>query len=223
MGSRIDKSGTFQFFCSWSGGKDSCLALFRMLNAGNICRCLFTMIDETGEHSRSHGLTPDLLKKQSRMMNLELYTGNASWEKYEDEFRKRLTSFRQCGLSHAVFGDIDIEPHRQWIERLCNESGFQSHLPLWKESRKNIINEFINASFKAIIVMVNTTKMPEEFLGRTIDHVLIAELEDLGIDVCGENGEFHSFVYDGPLFNYPVEFNIRNTIRMHEYSFLEIS
>jgi uncharacterized protein (TIGR00290 family) len=179
------------------------------------------MIDETGELP-DPGLTPDLLKKQSRMMNLE-HIREMQLGKYEDEFRKRLTSFRQCGLSHAVFGDIDIEPHRQWIERLCNESGFQSHLPLWKESRKNIINEFINASFKAIIVMVNTTKMPEEFLGRTIDHVLIAELEDLGIDVCGENGEFHSFVYDGPLFNYPVEFNIRNTIRMHEYSFLEIS
>ncbi|NLL12885.1 MAG: diphthine--ammonia ligase [Fibrobacter sp.] len=217
-----DKSSAFQFFCSWSGGKDSCLALFRMLNAGNVCRCLFTMIDETGEHSRSHGLTPELLERQSRMMNLPLYTGNASWENYEDEFRKRLKIFRQSGLSHGVFGDIDLEQHRQWVERICNESGFHSHLPLWKENRKDVVKEFIDASFKAVIVVVNTGKMPEEFLGRSIDHKLVGELEDLGIDACGENGEFHSFVYDGPLFEYPVNFSIRSTIRMDGYSYLEI-
>lgn len=180
------------------------------------------MIDETGEHSRSHGLTPELLKRQSRLMNLPLYTGNASWKNYEDEFRKGLISLRQCGLSHGVFGDIDLEHHRQWVERICNESGFQSHLPLWKENRKDMVSEFIDASFKAVIVVVNTRKMPEEFLGRSIDHRLIAELEDLGIDACGENGEFHSFVYDGPLFKYPVDFNIRNTMRIKGYSFLDI-
>lgn len=222
MNSCNDKSGAFQFFCSWSGGKDSCLALFRMLNAGHVCRCLFTMIDETGERSRSHGLTPELLKRQSRMMNLPLYIANASWKIYEDEFRKRMMSFKQCGLSHGVFGDIDLEPHRQWVEKICNESGFQSHLPLWKENRRDIVNEFIDASFKALIVVVNSRKMPDEFLGRSIDRRLIGELEDLGIDACGENGEFHSFVYDGPLFKSPVDFSIRNTISIQDYSFLEI-
>lgn len=223
MISSIDKSGAFQFFCSWSGGKDSCLALFRMLNAGHVCKCLFTMIDEAGKLSRSHGLTPGLLERQSRMLNLPLFTANASWENYEDEFRKILISFRQHGLSNGVFGDIDLEPHRQWVERICNESNFQPHLPLWKENRRDLVNEFIDSSFKALIVVVNTGKMPEEFLGRTIDSKLISELEDLGIDACGENGEFHSFVYDGPLFKHPVDFKIQNTIRMNNYSFLEIS
>lgn len=222
MNSRNIKSGTFEFFCSWSGGKDSCLALYRMLNAGHVCRSLFTMVDEDGKYSRAHGLTPDLIKRQSRMMNLPLCTVNASWKNYEDEFRKKLTSFRQNGLTHGVFGDIDLEQHRQWVERICDETGFQFHLPLWKEKRKDMVNEFIDLSFKAVIVVVNTRKMPERFLGRVIDYSIVGELEDLGIDACGENGEFHSFVFDGPLFKSSVDFTIHNTINIQGYSFLEI-
>lgn len=222
MNTEIGMNIPIHFFCSWSGGKDSCLALNRMLNAGNICNGIFTMIDETGEQSRSHGLHPELLKKQSMMLNLPLYTANANWENYEDEFRKKLSLLKLGGLSNGVFGDIDLEPHREWVERICNECGFRPHLPLWKEDRCALVNEFIEAGFKAVIVVVNTKKMPQRFLGRNIDHKLIVELKETGIDVCGENGEYHSFVYDGPLFKNPVQYSVNKTHSVGEYRFLEL-
>lgn len=222
MNSEIGVNSPIHFFCSWSGGKDSCLALNRMLNDGNICKGLFTMIDETGQQSRSHGLHPELLKRQSMMLNLPLCTANASWENYEDEFSKKLSFLKQSGLCNGVFGDIDLEPHREWVERVCIESGVRPHLPLWKEDRCALINEFIEAGFKALVVVVNTRKMPQRFLGRNIDHKLVVELEELGIDACGENGEYHSFVYDGPQFKNPVKYSINKTRFFGEYRFLEL-
>lgn len=216
------KSDPIRFFCSWSGGKDSCLALFRMIKTGNVCEGLFTMIDETGEHSRSHGLPPDLLRKQSQALELPITTAAANWNSYENEFKKKLEYFKTNGLKHGVFGDIDLEPHRAWVDRVCSECNFTAHLPLWQEKRRTLVSEFIGADFKALIVVVNTNMIPERFLGRVIDHKLVCELENIGVDACGENGEFHTFVYDGPLFSNPVDFRITDIIAKDEYRFLSL-
>jgi diphthine-ammonia ligase len=211
------------FFCSWSGGKDSCLSLYRMISAGHQCASLFTMLDESGIYSRSHGLTQLSLEAQAEAMGLSLRTANASWKNYEAQFKKQAARFRDEGILHGVFGDIDLEPHREWVERVCRESGITPHLPLWKGNRRELAQEFINAGFKALVVVVNTSKMPGRFLGRLIDDELISELEALGVDACGENGEFHSFVYDGPLFKHKLNFTKRDIISRDEYSFLSIA
>jgi uncharacterized protein (TIGR00290 family) len=181
------------------------------------------MFDEKGIHSRSHGLMLLSLEAQAESMGLSLHTANASWETYEAQFKKQAARFSDEGILHGVFGDIDLEPHREWVERVCRESGITPHLPLWKGNRLELMREFINAGFKALVVVVNTSKMPCRFLGRLIDDELISELEALGMDACGENGEFHSFVYDGPLFKQKLNFTRRDIISHDEYSFLPIA
>lgn len=212
-----------RFFSSWSGGKDSCLALYRACNAGYSCASLFTMIDETGNRSRSHNLLPEALEAQAAAMEIPLRTAAASWENYEARFREQASLFRIEGILHGVFGDIDLEPHREWVVRVCDESGITAHEPLWKGVRRDLVGEFIAAGFKALVVVVNTKKMPAHFLGRTIDFSLVNELESMGIDACGENGEYHSFVYGGPLFKKDMCFTGEAVIEKEEYAFLPIS
>ncbi|MBN1600952.1 MAG: diphthine--ammonia ligase [Chitinispirillaceae bacterium] len=212
----------YNFFSSWSGGKDSCLSLYRMIQKGNYCSSLFTMLDETGLHSRSHGLTHETLLVQAQAMGIPLVISKAAWGEYEAQFKMLTTQFKRNNVEHGVFGDIDLEPHREWIERVCNETGIAPHLPLWKENRRKIVEEFIDLGFKALIVVVNCNLMPERFLGRIMDMELIEELEAEGVDACGENGEFHTFVYDGPLFKKKITLSKGTEIHFDWYTFLPV-
>jgi diphthine-ammonia ligase len=212
-----------RFFCSWSGGKDSCLALYRSIMAGNSCASLLTMIDETGNHSRSHGLSPEALAAQAHSLGIPLKTASTTWDSYESIFKTNSTEFVKSGVTNGVFGDIDLLPHREWVERVCGDIGITAHLPLWQANRRALVTEFVSAGFKAIIVVVNTSKMPERFLGRTIDLDLVAELEAVGVDACGENGEFHTFVFDGPIFKKRLDFTHSNIIKQNEYVFLPLN
>jgi uncharacterized protein (TIGR00290 family) len=212
----------FSFFASWSGGKDSCLALHRMIRARHPCTSLFTMIDESGKHSRSHGLYPDALAAQAKAMGIPILMTRASWEGYEAQFKKNAEVFKAQGVLHGAFGDIDLEPHREWVERICTESGLIAHEPLWYGARRELVNEFISAGFRAVIIVVDTNQMPIKFLGREIDDGLVGELEAIGVDACGENGEFHTFVYDGPLFRHRVDFTTGTIFNINNHSVLPI-
>jgi diphthine-ammonia ligase len=210
------------FFCSWSGGKDSCLALYRSLKAGRPCAALFTMIDETGVKSRSHELSPDALAKQARAMGIPLRTASASWDDYETKFKEAASSLREEGILHGVFGDIDLKEHREWVERVCGEIGMEAHLPLWEGTRRDLVMEFLKAGFQALIVVVDTRKMPDAYLGRKLDLALIDELEGIGVDACGENGEFHTFVFDGPIFREKLELSLGAVERIQEYAYIPV-
>jgi uncharacterized protein (TIGR00290 family) len=215
-------SSVERFFCSWSGGKDSCLALYRMIQAGYECKTLFTMLDETGVRSRSHGLTPEVLLIQAQAMGIPLITGLATWGAYEKQFKEVVSVIQNDNVINGVFGDIDLQPHRDWVERVCHETGIKPHLPLWNKARRTLIEEFIDTGFKACIIVVNCSMMSNRFLGRVIDKPLIAELEADGIDACGENGEFHTFVFDGPLFKQKIHYTAGDTITLDNYSYLPI-
>jgi uncharacterized protein (TIGR00290 family) len=180
------------------------------------------MIDESGKHSRSHGLLPESLQIQAQSMGIPLRTAKASWGSYELQFREQAARFKDEGVAHGVFGDIDLEPHREWVTRVCGEAGVKAHLPLWKGNRRELVEEFLKAGFKAIIVVINTSMMPDRFLGRTMDLPLIGELESAGVDACGENGEFHTFVYDGPLFKQKLEVTPKESISKDNYVFLPL-
>lgn len=188
---------------SWSGGKDSCLALWRARNAGIRVPLLITAMDEDGRKSRSHGVPPELLEAQAASLGARLQRYHASWASYEEQFISMLRAAKDEGIAHALFGDIDLQPHRDWEEKVCAAAGLTAHLPLWGEARRALVDEFLAAGFKAIVVCINGQHLPREFCGREFDAAFLADLPP-GVDACGENGEFHTFVYDGPAFSAPV-------------------
>jgi uncharacterized protein (TIGR00290 family) len=218
-----NNTSSHKSFCSWSGGKDSCLALYRLISKGYHCNYLFTMLNETGNNSRSHSIPPSLLAKQAMSIGIPGKTAIASWNDYENVFIEQMRIFSAEGITHGIFGDIDLEPHKLWEEKVCSAHTIAAVLPLWKSNRRTIVEEFVDAGFKAIIVVINTNMMPAHFLGREIDKKLIEELESIGVDACGENGEYHSFVYDGPLFSSPVDFNKCSILKSDNYVFLDLN
>lgn len=211
-------------FVSWSGGKDSALACYRaMRNGGVEVAHLLNMLSEDGTHSRSHRLSRAVLQAQSQAMGLALTLGSATWQGYEAEFKKILAELRTGGVSAGVFGDIDVQPHRDWVERVCGESGMNAVLPLWGGSRRSLVDEFIALGFKAVIVTVQLDRMGEEWLGRELDARFVEDMRRLpDVDLCGENGEYHTFVYDGPLFTRPVAFTRGEKLRNGNHAFLDI-
>lgn len=195
-------------FVSWSGGKDSAMAYYYAIKEyGAEVMYLLNMLSEDGRYSRSHHLSVALLKAQAEAMGIPIVQREATWEGYEEEFKKALSLLKGEGIQAGVFGDIDLQGHRDWVERVCSESGLTAILPLWQRSRESLIDEFIANGFKAVIVAVKSESMGSEWLGRELDRQFVKDLKRLPqVDLCGENGEYHTFVYDGPIFKRPVEF-----------------
>jgi len=189
------------FFCSWSGGKDSCLALYRAIQQGGQPRALLTMLIENGERSRSHGIPIDLLKKQALALGIPLVTRATSWDNYESTFISAITELKKEGVEAGVFGDIDIDAHREWSRQVCSVATIKSYHPLWQESRYTLLHELIEAGFKAIIIVVKNGILDKQFLGKIIHSDTLREIEKIGIDVSGERGEYHTVVTDGPIFS----------------------
>ncbi|GAB4345403.1 MAG: diphthine--ammonia ligase [Desulfobulbaceae bacterium] len=208
------------FFASWSGGKDSCLALYRAIGQGGGPRRLFTMFAEEGR-SRSHGLPRTIIEAQAAAMGIPVRIETASWDDYESVFLDVLAELRDEGIVDGVFGDIDLAAHREWVERVCGSRGVRPHLPLWQEERRDLLDDFIGAGFRAMIVVVDHRRLDESFLGRVLDRKTVMELEAAGVDACGEEGEYHSLVFDGPLFAAPLEISRGAIVRRDGYSFLE--
>jgi len=209
-------------FVSWSGGKDSCLALFKTMQNGNKPDQLLTMFTEGGERTKSHGLHRTIVEAQAEALSLPLFTCNTSWDAYENIFLDALRSFKNDGVSMGVFGDIDLEPHREWVERVCGLEGIHASLPLWKRARKELLTEFLDAGFSAIIIAVKDELLDTSFLGRTLNEETITDLENSGVDACGEEGEYHTVVIDGPIFSQSINVAPGEIVSQQGYSFLDI-
>jgi len=188
---------------SWSGGKDSCLALWRAQKFGINTSHLLTALDESGLKTRSHGVSKALILAQGEALDIHNEFISASWQDYEEDFISKLKQLHTEGITQAIFGDIDLIPHREWEEKVCASANITALLPLWNENRLVLVNEFLNAGFKARVTCVDGRFLDESFVGLEFDTQFIAGLPK-GVDACGENGEFHTFVYDGPNFSQPV-------------------
>jgi uncharacterized protein (TIGR00290 family) len=188
---------------SSSGGKDSLLAMWHASAAGLPVRTMLTMFDESGKRSRSHGVPRELIQLQAAALGLELVAPSASWATYEAVFVATLRQLRERGHGIAVFGDIDLDAHRDWEERVCAAAGMTAHLPLWRRDRRTLAEEVLSLGFRAIVVCTDARHLADTFCGREYDERFIASLPE-GVDACGENGEFHTFVYDGPAFSAPL-------------------
>jgi diphthine-ammonia ligase len=207
--------------CSWSGGKDSCFALMQCIQQGYIPAVLINMMNEQGHISRSHGLPLQVLQQQAASMQVPLVSIPASWNDYEQHFVAALENTRRTyQLGSMVFGDIDLQAHRDWEEMVCAKAGLQALLPLWQQNSKMLLLAMLDAGIQTMIVSCNTT-MGESFLGQWLNLELITRLEAIGVDVCGENGEFHTVVVNCPLFNQPVQLPARGKILHNNYWFLQ--
>lgn len=205
---------------SWSGGKDSCYALMLAIEQGGNLSVLLNMMNENKKISRSHGLTPSILNQQSKNIQAPLVGIPSSWEDYESKYIDALKSLKEQYLTSAVvFGDIDLEPHREWEEKVCKSANLEAMLPLWQQNRKELVYKMIDSGIKAIITSCNTT-LGESYLGKQITKELVNEMETLGVDACGENGEYHTVVVDCPLFLNPINLPKQTKTTHNNYCFL---
>jgi len=188
---------------SWSGGKDSCLACYKAIKEGHEVCFLLNFISEEYKRCCFHGVSSDILRKQSEAVGIPIVQREvpADMTGYEDKFKIAVSELiDKYDIKGMVFGDIYLDEHRNWVERVCNDLKITPLEPLWNKPAENIVREFIDYGFKAIVISAKADLFSEDFLGREIDYSLVEELKKRNICLCGENGEFHTFVYDGPMF-----------------------
>lgn len=183
---------------------------------------LLNVMNENGKISRSHGIPKAILQAQAEAAALPIHLISSSWQEYEQHFTAALKELKDtyC-VSHAVFGDIDLQPHRDWEEMVCNKAGLTAYLPLWQQDRRSLVMQMLNSGIQTMIVSCNGV-MGTSFIGKTLTLSVIDELEALGVDACGENGEFHTLVYDCPLFKYPIEVEVIRALEHEQYFFSEL-
>lgn len=187
---------------SWSGGKDSCLACYKAMENGYDVQYLLNFISRESKRGCFHGIESGLMKLQAELIGVPLVQKEvtADMKKYEEEFKEGVMELRNGKISHMVFGDIFLLDQINWVERVCRDIGITPVEPLWENKPENIVEEFVSLGFEAIIVSCQAEKLGKEFIGRTIDKTLAAELKTRGVCPCGENGEFHTLVINGPNF-----------------------
>lgn len=197
---------------NWSSGKDSALALYKTLqNPDFKIEYLLTSVNQQFQRISMHGVRVELLEAQAKSIGLPLKIMQIpempTMEVYENLMTKTLSELKNEGITHSVFGDIFLEDLRKYREDQLLKIGFEAVFPLWKIPTHDLIQEFISLGFKTIVVCVNERYLDKSFVGRIIDQEFINDLPD-NVDVCGENGEFHTFTFDGPIFSVPIQFEI---------------
>ncbi|PCH68408.1 MAG: ATP-binding protein [Bacteroidetes bacterium] len=198
-------------FC-WSGGKDSALCLHKVLQADKYeVVALLTTVNEHYKRISMHGVREELLDEQAKSIGIPLekmYVGKESTnEEYEENMGVILEKYKAKGITQVVFGDIFLEDLKQWRENNLKKVELSGLFPLWKMDTNELINEFIESGFKTITCCINDGYLGEDMVGRVIDASFVTDLPD-SVDPCGENGEFHSFAFDGPIFKQKIEFEI---------------
>jgi diphthine-ammonia ligase len=189
---------------SWSGGKDSYLALHRSRSSYDVV-AMITMFNDDGSRSRSHGLRPEILRAQADRLGLPLFAGRGSWMTYESGYRQALINARSLDISHVIFGDIMYESNREFPERVCAAEGLVAVEPLWNEPTDSLFREFVGTGADARLVTVRDGVIDSSWLGRRLTLALLDDIRALGIDACGEHGEYHTVVLDAPLFSSPLK------------------
>ena len=195
-----------KFVCSYSGGKDSTLALYRAIQAGHEPVALLVTCDKENERSWFHNIPYALMKDAAQALKIPLLRVETEGERYAGDFEQALIECGKMGAGMCVFGDIDIQEHYDWCDARCKNAGMESFFPLWQQLRQEVVAAFLEAGFQALITVVNTDSMDESYVGQTLCKALVSKMAAEGVDVCGEMGEYHTFVYDGPLFSRPVPF-----------------
>jgi len=205
---------------SWSGGKDSSLALHEIQKSGKYeITSLITTVTSEYERVSMHGLRTVLLEQQAGSLNIPLQkvfiSKNASNDEYENNFIQALIRFKESGINQVVFGDLYLEDIKKYREALLQKIGMQGVFPIWKRDTNKLALEFIDSGFRAITICVDSNVLGKEFAGREFDLQFLNDLPE-GIDPCGENGEFHTFTYEGPIFKKPIDHRLGEIVLRDE-------
>lgn len=211
-----------KFVASYSGGKDSMLAIYRAIKAGLEPLCFIITYNKDRNLSWFHGVPKGLLENVSKSLNILIWLIETNGEEYTKNFEKGLTKAKELGAEVCIFGDIDLEGHLVWCSERCENVGLKPYFPLWKENRKTLVYEFLESGFSSTFTVINTKMLNDKFLGMTMTKEICEQIEKEGADICGENGEYHTFVYNGPIFKEEIKFKFGDKIENNGYSILPI-
>jgi uncharacterized protein (TIGR00290 family) len=188
----------------WSGGKDSAFAADRARRSGVEIACLVNFYDEATGRVRFHATRTELIAAQAEAIGVPLVARGTTWPGFETAFRDMLGTLRNDGIDGIIFGDIHLGDVRAWYEERVQAAGLRHLEPLWGEAPRDLLAEFVGRGGRAVITCCESEKLDESWLGRIIDERFVRDIASVQIDPCGENGEYHSFAFAGPLFTRPV-------------------
>ena len=211
-----------KFVASYSGGKDSMLAIYRAIRLGMEPVRLITTYNTDLSRSWFHGIPDPVLQAVSHSLRIPVQLIRTSWQDYRENFLAQLKQDRQDGAEVCVFGDIDIEEHLEWCSGVCRDAGMEALFPLWHESRADLVRESISLGFQANITVVDTSRLSDRHLGHVLTEDTIRAIQSEGADICGENGEYHTFVSDGPIFSSPIPFSFGEKLIRGNYAVLPL-
>lgn len=209
------------YIASWSGGKDSCFACYEAICKGYNISYLVNFISREYKRVSFHGTEAKLIKLQAEAVDIPLLQKETTWNGYEQEFKDAVRSLIPYGVTGMVFGDIYLQEHKDWVERVCGKLGIEATEPLWGKEPEKILFDFINAGFEAIIVSAKSDLFREKWIGHKVDRKFLRYLKENKIDVCGENGEYHTFVTGGPMFKKQIKINKSRSIIRDGYWLLD--
>lgn len=211
---------------SWSSGKDSAMALYRVLRTGELeVSGLLTTVTDQFRRVSMHGVREELLDLQAESIGITLEKVRIPYpcpnQVYEQKMTEVLSAWKSRGATHAIFGDLFLEDIRKYREGNLSKVHITPVFPLWLENTATLAKEMLRVGFRAIVTCVDPRKMDPSFAGREFDELLLSELPH-GVDPCGENGEFHTFVYDGPVFKEPLRVKVGERVLRDEFQFADV-
>jgi len=209
------------YISSWSGGKDSCFACYKVICEGYNVSHLLNFISKEYKRVSFHGTEAKLIQLQAEAIGIPLLQKETTWNGYEQEFKDAVKSLIPNGVTGMVFGDIYLQEHKDWAERVCRELGIEAIEPLWGQDPERVLLEFIDAGFEATVVSAKTDLFDDKWMGQKLDGEFLSHLKDNNIDLCGENGEYHTFVTDGPMFQKKIKITKSQPITRDGYWFLD--
>ncbi|PTU31434.1 diphthine--ammonia ligase [Stenotrophobium rhamnosiphilum] len=196
---------------AWSGGKDSSLALHRVLSQGDYeVTALLTTLSSEFRRISMHGVREELLEQQAQSLGISLVKMEVLERTniaYEKELERHLREFKSQGVEAVIFGDIHLVDLRAYRETILDRVGLKGIFPLWQEAPQALLNEFFAEGFRSVTCCVDAQRLGEEHVGRVLDAAFVQSLP-ADVDVCGENGEYHSYCFDGPIFQRPVAYSL---------------
>ncbi len=211
-----------KFIASYSSGKDSTLAIYKAIKEGMEPVKLILTQNNDPAISWFHGLSDEMVEALQQIINIPIEKIVTNSEAYAKDFEAALRKGKQEGAEVCVFGDIDIEGHLEWCSERCKNAGLEAYFPLWHRDRKSVVLDFINSGFSTYLTVVNTNVMNEKYIGKQLTEEIVEQLEQEGVDVCGENGEYHSLVTDGPIFTHSLDVKFGNPEKQGHYICLPV-